>query len=325
MRLTRLVPSILLAILGILVFVMPVLASIPQPTDLEIQEVVAYENAKDDGDQLYLITYYIDFETLPSENADDLFIFRLLDEDDVEVASVEPYPFNDRGYGLGVVAFYLEPDEVPTWESGVTIQLLGNPLTEWIGGLPTTSTDIITWETGTIDDVQNLISAKVLSLALELGQAWDVAMTTTTQGVMALSDNGASYFLSIMPYLIEITPFLLGQYTFSPDYPDDKPSGNTYADQLLNAIDGTIFDLSGPANSLHVSRGTLTAALYYPFVVAFFILLAWKHRLNKGTTMLAWPFVILGAFIGVPLVVTILGGFICLVTTVWVFYKGATY
>ena len=34
--------------------------------------------------------------------------------------------------------------------------------------------------------------------------------------------------------------------------------------------------------------------------------------------------VIAGAFIGIPLIVTILGGFLCLISTVWVFYKGTT-
>jgi len=314
---------ILVAILGIFTLVAPVLASIPQPTDLEIQEVAAYENAQEDGDQLYLITYYIDFEELPSDDADELFLFRLLDAADDEIALVRPYPYNDRGYGLGVVAFYLEPDEVPAWESHVSIQLIGDPLADWAGGLPGTITDVITWETGATAGIQNLIAAKILSLAVDLGQAWDVVMTETIQGTTALSSAGSAYFLRVVPYLMDTVPSVVGQYILTPDYPDDKPESETWADQLQNSIDGTIFDLSGPARSLGTSRGALIATFYYGLAVVFLILLINRHKFNKGIMLLAWLFVIGGIFIGVPLVITIVGGFLCLISTVWVIYKGA--
>ena len=100
---------VLIALLGILAIATPALASIPQPTILEIQEIAAYENAREEGDQLYIVKYYIAINS--TYNADDLFIFRLLDEDDDEIAHTTPYPFNNYGYGLGMVAFYLDADE----------------------------------------------------------------------------------------------------------------------------------------------------------------------------------------------------------------------
>lgn len=330
MKLTRWFLSIFLAVLGITVFITPSLAAISQPTTLEVQKIEAYENAREDGDQLYVVTYYIGVDsTDPATNttydADDLFIFRLLDEDDDSIEVTTPYSFSNLGFGLGVVAFYLDADEAPAWESNLSVQIIGNPFAPWDGEPPETSSDLITWHTGTTSEIQQLVSVKIMSLASQLEQSWDVAMTTTTQGVTILSDTGASYFLRVVPYLATVAPYVLGQYTFEPDYPiDEKPPSDDYADSLEEGISGTIFDLSGPARSMGVSRGSLTATIYYTFVVLFFVLLISKKGLKKGMMLLLWPFVVGGAFFGVPLVVTIVGGFLCLVSTSWLVYKGVT-
>lgn len=316
-------PLTLIALLGIFAIAAPVLASIPQPTILEIQEIAAYENAREDGDHLYIVKYYIAINS--TYNADDLFIFRLLDEDDDEIAHATPYPFNNYGYGLGVVAFYLDADEAPDWEDNLSVQVIGNPLVDWDGDPPTASSSLIDWHTDTTGQIQQLVSIKVMSLASELERNWGVEMTTTTQGVTILSDTGAAYFLRIVPYLATVAPYVLGQYTFEPDYPvDEKPPSDDYATSLVTAIEGTIFDLSGPARSMGITWGALTAGIYYAFVIAFFVMLIAKRGLKKGMMLLLWPFVIAGAFIGVPLIVTILGGFLCLLSTSWLIYKGVS-
>lgn len=315
----RIVAALMLLILFSL-STTPVFASIPQPTSLQIQEVVAYENTREDGDQLYLVKYYTVCNT--TESADELFIFRLLDSGGDEISSAAPYPFYDSGYGLGVVAFYFEADEAPAWQSSLSVQIVGNPLADWDGDPPITTTSGITWNTDSTGDIQELTSAKIMYLAAELEQSWSVEMTTTTSGTTVLSDTGASYFLRVVPYLDEVAPYVLGIYTFTPEYPEESPAEDTYSTQLEEGIEGTIFDVSPSAKSLGISRGALTAAIYYAFVVGLFILLHSKHKFSKGTMLLLWPFVIAGHFIGVPLIVTILGGFLCIGSTVWVFYKG---
>lgn len=312
----------LLVVLGILALASPVFASIPQPTALEIDEITAFENVREDGDQLYLVKYYIAINS--TYDAEDLFIFRLLDEDDDELSSRLPYPYSNNGYGYGVVAFYLDGDDAPTWQSGVSVQIIGNPLADWDGDPLTASSSIITWNTGTIPEMQEDCSAEILGLATDLEQSWDVALTTVSQGVTFLSDTGAAYFLRVVPYLNEVAPYVLGQYTFTPDYPEDSPADTDYATELEEGIFDTIFDLRPMARSLGISRGALTAAIYYGFVVALFVLLISKAGLKKGMMLLAWPVVIAGAFFGIPLIVTILGGFFCLISTSWLIYKGVT-
>jgi len=322
MKLRRWLLPLLLAISGILVFVVPVLADVAQPTDLEIQEVTAWENAREDGDQLYLIKYYIDFAALPDENVDELFIFRLLDADDDEITSATAYPYYSQGYELGLVAFYIEPEDAPTWGSSVSVQLAGNPLIDWDGDPPSTTTTSITWTTGTTEEMNELLSAKIVYLASQLEVAWDVEMTTAASGMTILSDTGSAYFIRIVPYLTEVAPYAQGQQIYTPDFPDDKPGEDTYATTLISALEGTVFDLSGPARSFHTSPGVLAATFYYPLVVILLVLLARKFKLGKSIMFIACFFVVAGAFIGVPLIVTIVAALIAGGSTLWVVYKG---
>ena len=323
MKLRTYVLPVILAIIGVVLTVVPVLAAVSQPTDLEIQEVTAWENAREDDDQLYLIKYYIDFDELPDENVDELFIFRLLDEDDDEITSATAYPYYSQGYELGVVAFYIESEDAPTWGGDLSVEISGNPLIDWDGDPPTTSTTSITWNTGTTEEMNELLSAKIVYLASQLEVAWDVEMTTTASGMTILSDTGVAYFIRVVPYLSEVAPYCGGQQIYTPTYPDTKPGDDTYATTLIEALDGTIFDLSGPARSFHTSPGVLAACLYYPFVVFMLILLALKFKLGKSLMFIACFFVIAGAFIGVPLIVTIVAALLAGGSTLWVLYKGA--
>ena len=323
MKLVRYSLPVLIAIIGILLTVVPVLAAVSQPTDLEIQEVTAWENAREDGDQLYLIKYYIDFASLPDENVDELFIFRLLDAADEEITSATAYPYYSQGYDLGIVAFYIEPEDAPTWGGDLTVEISGNPLIDWDGDPPTTSTTSITWNTGTTEEMNELLSAKIVYLASQLEVAWDVEMTTAASGMTILSDTGSTYFVRVVPYLTEVAPYCAGQQIYTPTYPDTKPGEDTYATTLIEALDGTIFDLSGPARSFHTSPGVIAASLYYPLVVFLLILMAKKFKLGKSIMFIACFFVVAGAFIGVPLIVTIVAALLAGGSTLWVLYKGA--
>jgi len=323
MKLTRWFLPVLLALLGIFAIATPAFATEPQPTALEIQEISAYENTREDGDQLYLVQYYIAINS--TYNANQLFIFRLFDEDDNELTHTTPYPYYNQGYGMGVVAFYLDADEAPDWASGVYVKLVGNPLISWNGTTPSTTMAIIDWNTGSQADMQEAVSGKILGLASELTVYWGTAMTTVVQGVTVLTDYGANYFLQVVPYLGTVAPYVVGQYTFTPDYPiDEKPPADNYADSLVDAISGTVFDISPTARSWGMDRGMLTALIWYSAAVGLVVALIMKKGLKKGAMLIIWPFVVAGAFFGVPLMVTIMAGFLMLISTVWVFYKGAT-
>lgn len=319
----RWVLPIVASILSIFLFTVPVSASVPQPTLLEIQEISVYENTRESGDQLYIVQYYISQNS--TYNANQLYIFRLFDESDDELASTTPYPYYNQGYGMGVVAFYLDSTEAPTWETAVYVTVIGNPLADWDGGIPSTTMAIIDWNTGEESEMQAAASGKILELAATLTIYWGTEMTTVTQGITVLTDYGANYFLQVIPYLSDVAPYVLGQYVFSPDYPiDPKPPSNTYADTLVDGIRGTIFDVTPTARSWGVDRGLLTAFLWYAAAIFFVIMLIRKKGLTKGAMLIVWPFVVAGSWFGIPLMVAILGSFFWLLAGTWMFYKGAT-
>jgi hypothetical protein len=311
-----------LAVLGIFAFMLPTLAaSQPNPTLLQIQDAQAYQNARINGDQLYLITYDTEFAATPSQGADQLFIFRLLAENGTEITSTTPYAYNDKGYGLGVVAFYLTPDIAPTWGNNLTVQLIGNPFITWDDGLPSTTYTAIGWNSAEMAATQMRISARIVNLAQQLGAAWNVTMVQNIQGLIILNDKGIAYFQYAIPYLAEVAPLAVGQYNFNPQYPYPKPNANTYITTITDALKGTLFDLRGPARDLGISWGLLVAILWYGFIAFFFIKLQSHKRMTKGTMLLMWPLVVAGIFFGVPYYITILAAFGCLIATVWVIYS----
>ena len=306
---------------------LPVLASIASPDTLQLQDVQVFENGRESGDQLYLITYYIQYDSEPDETAEELFIVRLLDATGSEITSTKPYAFYNDGYDLGVMAFYLDADDAPDYEASLTVQLTGDPLADWTGDVPVTTTDGITWTTGATAEIQEIISTRIIYLASTLEQAWTVEMITTTQGTTILSDVGAAYFLRVVPYLDTLASYALGQYTFTPDFPDVDVTDNDYADDLEAGIDGTILDLSPIIRSFppeaRLERGTVLGIIYYTVFAGLLLAFVSKHKLKKGTGLLAFAAIIGFSFFGVPLAVAIIIAFVALISISYVLLKQA--
>lgn len=326
----RFILSGFVAITVVVLFIVssiPVLASIASPDILQIQDVQVYENGRESGDQLWLITYYNHYETEPDESADELFILRLLDDEGSEITSTKPYAFYNGGYDLGVMAFYLDANDAPEYEASLTVQLTGDPLADWTGDVPLTTTNGITWTTGETAAIQQIISTQIIVLASELEQAWITAMITTTQGTTILSDTGAAYFLRVVPYLRTLAPYALGQYTFTPDFPTEDVTDNDYADELEAGIDGTILDISPILRSIPVQarpdRGTVLGIIYYTAFAGVLLLMVSKKKIKKGTSLLAFAAIIGFSFFGVPLVVCIIAAFVALVSISYVILKQA--
>ena len=306
---------------------LPVLASIASPDTLQIQDVQVYENCREAGDQIWLITYYIHYGTEPDESAADLFILRLLDSGGSEITATRPYAFYNDGYDLGVMAFYLDAGDAPEFEASVTVQLTGDPLADWTSTVPVTTTDGITWTTGEISEIREIISTRIVTLASELEQAWTTAMITTAQGSTILNDTGAAYFLRVVPYLRTIAPYAIGSYTFTPDFPDGDVTDPDYADELESTIDGTILDLDPIIRSLpaeaRLDRGTVIGIIYYIGLAALLLALSSKLQLKKGTGLLAFAAIIGLSFFGVPLTVAIIAAFVALISISYVVLKQA--
>jgi len=320
------------ACLFTLLYITPVLA-IADPDAISINGVWVYRNCREEGDQLYIVDYTIDYTVNPDENVAEAYLCRLMDEDDDELRAVAPVAYYDDGYGDGVVSIYFEADDAPTWEEDYTMMLAGNPFLEWAGDPPSDEvTEFDIWQDNEIGVTKLLVAARVIDLALGLETDWGEDMVSVTdEGDQVLTTYGLGYFLNVILYFSDIAPTIFpeGQGmqsgVITPELPEEDFTKTDYSDELETNIIGTPFDLSAMATTFGGSRGAWTAILYYGCVVGVLILIARRIGTYKPMMLLSIPFVILGAFIGVPLIATIVAGLMALGMTAYtIFYKPST-
>ena len=323
----------LLAVLAIFAFISPVLASLNPPDTISINGIWVYRNCKETGDQLYIVDYTINYTTLPLETAAEAYMCRLL-QSSTTLGYASPYPYHDKGYSRGVVAIYFSASAAPAWQGNFTMELLGSPFCDWNGTLPSytvVSSNFSLWQDSEQTVQKVAVAGRVIYLATLLQTEWGVTMTSLSDtGQTVLTPYAASYFVNVIPYLGDIAPSVFpggqspGTSTTEPNIPPDT-SGQDYATWLESIIAGTPFDLTDLAADFGVSRGALTSILYYGVVVLILVVVARGLGTYKLMMFLALPFVIVGAFIGVPLIVTILVGLANLALIGWaLFYKGST-
>jgi len=326
-KITRWFLPALFAVFLIFSLVTPVLA-IDEPNDLDINGVWAYRNCRESGDQLYLISYSINYTTNPTESVAEAFLCRLM-SGSTELRAVAPCAYYDDGYGDGVVAIYFDTNEAPIWEGAYTMKLLGNPLLSWNASVPETSVSTFDlWQDNQIMVTRIVVAGRIIDLALDLETSWGKDMVGISDaGDQVLTDYGAAYFVNVVPYLFEIAPnvYAKDQGGASGIIPPEIPpevDRTDHADELVALIIDTPLDMTAVADAFHVSRGAMTAIMYYGVVIMALVLVVRRIGSYKPIMMFSIPLVILGAFVGVPLIVTILAGLASLgMVAYMIFYK----
>jgi hypothetical protein len=317
-----------LAILAIFAFITPILA-IAQPDDIEINAVYVYRNCRETGDQMYLVDYIISYNTTPAENAGEAYMCRF--RNSTEVFAVKyPYPYHNDGYDRGVIAFYFDAGDAPEWEGPYNMQLMGNPFGDWPGGVPeVTENTFDLWQDDEMTITKVVLASRILALAQLLETDWGLDMVNVNDaGQLVLTSYGSAYFMAVVPYFSDVAPTALppgtipGSGQIIDPVIDPIDSSSDYADELETSIIGTLFDLTPLANVLGVSRGPLTALVYYGAWVFILILVCGALQTTRPLMILCIPIVIGGAFVGVPLQVTILAAFLALFYIAFtIFYK----
>ncbi len=158
---------------------------------------------------------------------------------------------------------------------------------------------------------QSLLASRILYLGQQLESAWSVDMVESNVGTH-LTVYGEDYFTNVIPNLRDIAPAAFSGQVINPTIETKLPT-TAYADTLEHEVDNTPFDFTSLAGWIHLSRGMVTGILYYTVVTVFIIAISVKLKTYKGTMLLLIPCVIGGAFMGVPLLVTVMAGFGALV------------
>jgi len=318
--------------LGIIIIVPGIALAINLPEVLQINAVWVYRNCMEDNDQLYLIDYTIDYDPdsnpltddNPDENITEAFLVRLMNGA-VELGSTAPYAYYDEGYDRGVVALYFPAADPPGWGGTYTMILVGNPTLAWGTGPPETSVGTFDlWQDWPISTTQEILSSRILWLADQLELAWAVDMIETTASGSRLTEYGESYFVNVIPDLRTMAPSAFVGQIIQPEVEKREFTGDYSGDLAASVID-TPLDLTPLADAFDLSREVVTTVLYYAAVVIFLALLVTKIRNYKPAILMTVPCIIGGAFLGVPLVITVLAGFFSLILIAYIlFYQKST-
>lgn len=310
---------------------MPVFA-IDDPEVLQINAVWVYRNCMEDNDQLYLIDYTLDYDPdsdpetddNPDENITEAYLVRLMNGA-VELGSTAPYAYYDEGYDRGLIALYFSAAEAPAWEGAYTMILVGNPTLAWGADPPETSVgDFDLWQDWPISTTQEILASRVLWLADQLELAWAVDMIETTASGSRLTEYGESYFVNAVPDLRTMAPSAFVGQIIQPEV-EKREFTEDYSDDLAASVVGTPLDLTPLADAFDLSREVVTTVVYYAAVVVFLALLVSKIKNYKPAILMTIPCIIGGAFLGVPLVITVLAGFFSLILIAYIlFYQKST-
>ena len=311
--------------------------AIDNPDTISIETVRAYDSVLTSGDLLIIVQYNLAYSVLPDEVITDAFIGRFK-RDTIELNSVEPFSFNDQGYGRGVFSLFWTPaqkaaDSIefnnPNLEN-YTLTLQGD-IGVFTGSVPTTTTDSITYRDATDTSNQLFADVKALAQKFENDSGWNddpafASLITTGGGVDQLTSVGEEYFSNAMPNLNVMIPSIFSSGKTSADFVP-RASNRSFEGELNTFWDSTTIDdgFDSLAEDTEAPRllWTTMVALFFMGVIAF-VMGKWLKDTGLGiafgllTTAVTLPMAT--AVNLVPLNLTVVIAFLAVVGIGWTLF-----
>ena len=220
--------------------------AIADPDSITLEMVRAYSGVLETGDMLVVVHYDLAYTSTPAEQIGDAYLGRFF-RGTTELNSVEPFPFNDRGYGVGVFSLYWTASQVTsdsiefedTNSENYAVSLQGK-VGVFPGSAPSSTTNTITWRAAS--NTESLLFADIDEVAntLEQNAAW-VANTydliSRLGGQEALTNDGETYFASAIPNLQVMIPDIFSSAASTPTF-TERDHERAYSDRLQTFWDG---------------------------------------------------------------------------------------
>lgn len=223
---------LLAVILGMLTIPFPAHAATLAYPDVAFQltQVEVYRNTIELDDQLYLISFNIEYtaNNTPSDPIDDTFIFRLVSDNGTILSTTTAYGCFNDGYDRGIASIYFSADDAPTWgaSANYTMYFEGNPILSWAGGVPpnvNTNSFSLWYDGGTITDTRDRLTTRLRYIAQQLETDWggttDLIEDTSVGKV--LTTEGEDYFENSILDLRSMCPDLFYQTMKAAVFADD--------------------------------------------------------------------------------------------------------
>jgi hypothetical protein len=279
--------SVLLSIFFLCLNPMQISADTPAPNLTAINETHAWRNVIETGDFFLTARYNVVQNASTTIDISDAYLFRLMDTTNTaELGVVEAYPYQNDGYGQGVVSFYFPAASAPAWGGSYWLRIEGKftaftspPVYNY--NIPaTTYSSYITAST-----IKSDIAVKILDMARTIGNSWTPtrALTEESESGTVLSIYGESYFRPAIPGLQAMCPNL-----FLLQITDVDTSATTWSNNESTEKAGLVQNttmgsgVSGVATLFNMSFSATAAIPIIVVCVVLFIIGAVQENMLSG-------------------------------------------
>lgn len=274
----KLLWGIMVAIVAMLIWSVPVLA-IDEPSGVSLEDIMVVEDVINDGDAVAFVPYTVSFGTEPDENIDLTFIFTMLSPDTTQqLGQVTAFPFQNGGYGSGLVSFYYEDGLVTG--TAYTFRVQENPT--YYPSPAYWDFNISEANYSTASDTDAAVRSWILSVATALQAEWSIELLTNDDnGQIILSAYGQIYFGTAVPGLPLMASSLYDVQIRNPSY-EKRSWDYTIAESMRTKYSGTFIGdfMTGFAGMAGTSDSN--AALDVASVIAFVVLTILSIKFGKG-------------------------------------------
>ena len=318
--------------------------AISDPDSIMISDVRAYDSVLESGDLLVIVEYDLPYTSIPTETIGDAYLGRFL-RSTAELNSVEPFSYNDKGYGVGAFSLYwsatqrttdsIEFDDTNSEAYAITLQ---GKIGVFTGSVPTTTTTTITWQD--VSDTKDLLKQHIVELAqrFEADPDWNDGtqsniintastnfgnLISVTTGNDQLTAVGEEYFSNAIPQLQVMVPSMFSSGVTTPDF-TERSFDTSFEGNINSFWDGNWVDtrFQNLANTYRVPKRTLTTilALFFMCLIAWFVAKLLDNTDNGmafGLLTFAVTLPMAAAVNWVPMAVVAAVGFICLTGVSW--------
>ncbi len=286
--------------------------AIEDPTSISIEDVRAYDGVLTSGDMLLVVEYNLVYGSTPTETIDQAFLGRFT-RDGTEYASVEPYAYNDKGYGRGAFSLYWtktqkEADSIEfSNPNGETYQIVfQGKVGVFPGSAPSTTTATIDWRDTVSTETELFNHVQALANLFQNDAGWtdNTPLISTSSDIIQLTAKGEDYFTNAIPALGSMVPSLFSSAVSSPDdtpishSKDFQNEVNTFWDTEGSWVDSRFDNL---AEKFRMPKSVITSILSL-FIIAGVI---WGCAKLMDQSDRGWEFGILTIAVTLPILTAV--------------------
>lgn len=273
----------------------PVVAAMSDPISVSTYDMAVYQHLLEDDDRLFIIPYSINYASTQNVTIDDAFLFQMYDPTGTNLLGTSlAYPYQDAGYGPGIVSFYFPASDNLTWQATNIIRIVENPsqfATPTYWDFPLAVSDYTSATTQATN--QEALRLKILGLATDLSISWSLDLLAQTEMGTVLSSYGEDYFRNSILSLQSMCPGLFSVQMAVPDF-DTTSWDYTVANTFLSRYNGTFIGDAMTGFAGLTSSDTTTAMNVWTLILFGALVcfeMSWTRKKNvRGYRISSKPF-----------------------------------